>query len=889
MNAVLEAVRDGRTAEIPGLLKDLDRTQRRELLAELKELRREMRGWDWSRWQDRDVRGRALLIAGTGCHTGAAAAAAWIGARDLRTWQDLPYDTLLDLLSGRDPQWLGDLAHRLAGRTATARQDYPLISELVRLADCPAPLTDGYVEGWALAVGGPTHHRAGRGPSVPLAAALRRDPHVTDLVPRLFETAEPVAAFSWRFEPDNPEHWPAALAALAEDGTVDRATLIDGCTGRLLRGGKATDLKYYLVLLQRLNPTADEERERTADWLALASDAPSAVAGHAQQILARLAEAGQLDTGLLAEMSQAALFRPEKKLVRAQLVLLGRILRRERTAAAELLPVLAGVFGHPDTDIQERALKLAAAHLHGDEMLRAELADAAALLSPVHRTLAGELLGATAPAEDTEPYRETLPPRPVPARLAPSPDTVAETVELVAAVVNSRTATVAEFERALDGLVRRAHRDRTELAEALRPALADRWWLDGEPHAADRLTGLELVAAAVLDRAAPRTRRRNHHGASLPEFHKHCAHVALERVPVRRLREAAHRIGSAPLPFLLATPVWETGSIDPEELIRRLAAYHRLGITPAAADFAQALFRVRRDPAAAPAATALGTREGDRLAAWLGTEGAPPTLIRSTVVPRDHRFGYTFGNSGFDVPHLALDTGERPFAQPQFPEEFHALGRPRTGLISCWWRPSPADLAVLPEDRETLAAWLLPELAACAAGYDDRGAVEALARLAEAGGPAGQALHLAVATALGARYPEDRLAAVDALLTLAAREELDPVRLGTDLTELLTQGTVKPNRLADSLRTAAATGAYATTWAVLATALTAALDGSLQAAAAGELLEVAADCVEHCRVQGPEPAGLAATADRGGRTRLVTQAGRLRAALRSHPAPPAGS
>ncbi|MGW6204398.1 hypothetical protein ACWF9B_12240 [Streptomyces sp. NPDC055089] len=158
---------------------------------------------------------------------------------------------------------------------------------------------------------------------------------------------------------------------------------------------------------------------------------------------------------------------------------------------------------------------------------------------------------------------------------------------------------------------------------------------------------------------------------------------------------------------------------------------------------------------------------------------------------------------------------------------------------------------------------------------------------AAAGGPAGPALHLAVATGLGARYPEDRLRAVDALLTLAARDDLNALRLGGDLAELIGLGTVKPGRLADSLRTAAATGACATTWAVLAAVLPALLTGTVDPRGGGDLLATAAECVEQCGADTPEPAGLAATASRGGKSRPVTQAARLRDALRRNAKQPA--
>lgn len=861
---VLEAVRTGRAAELPGLLAPLGPSERRVLLAGLKELRAGLRASGWERWQERDLMSPALVVAGAGCLTGAAAAATWIGAADLRRWRPLPPTAvLLEVLSGRDPEWLGKLAHRLADRSSTAEEDYPLISELVRLAGCPMPTTDGCVEGWAAAVAAAP---------APLVEALREAPHTTALVPRLFETAEPVRAFDTRWLTADRNKWPGALAALADEGFLDRAVLLDGCTSRLLRGGKPAQLNPYQAILEALRPTAEEERERAADWIALAADAPSVIAGTAQQTLSRVAAAGGLTPRMLAEMSAAVLFRTEKKLVRAQLVLIGKELTRDPDAAPELLPELGEAFGHADTDIQERALKLVAAHLPDDPGLRGELADRAQLLSPVHRARAVELFGAAAePAGDEDPYEELLPPVPVPAPLAPSPETVAETVELVAAVVNSRTATVEEFERALDGLVRHSHRDRAALARALGTALADRWWLDPERsrYYTSELPGLEHVAAAVMDR--PPT---GPEPEALVSWRSDCHHTALGAATYARVTEAARLVASGPLPFLLATPTEETGSLDARVLVERLAEYERLGADPAPADLAQALLRVRRDTAVVPAAAALGTPAGDRLAAWLGADGAPVSVTRRTAPQVHHRWG------GTTPARLVMDTGQRTTVAREFPHLFHELAGARTPDDRCWDAEGDASLllAVVPEDREALAAWSLPTLIDDAV-QEGRGAPMGLPLLAAAGGPAGPALHLAVATGLGARHAENRLSAVDALLTLAARGDLDAVRLGGDLAELIGLGTVKPTRLADSLRTAAATGAYATTWAVLSAVLPALLTGSADARGTGDLLATAAECVERSGAVSPEPAGLAATANRGGKSRLVTQATRLRQAL----------
>lgn len=135
----------------------------------------------------------------------------------------------------------------------------------------------------------------------------------------------------------------------------------------------------------------------------MASDAPSTVASHAQAVLARLTESGELPARALADVSGSVLFRSEKKLVRAQLVLVGKVMRRDAEAARELLPVVAEAFGHQDVDVQERALKLVARHLGAvpradDEGLREELAASAALLSPAHRAAAVEVFGDLADA-----------------------------------------------------------------------------------------------------------------------------------------------------------------------------------------------------------------------------------------------------------------------------------------------------------------------------------------------------------------------------------------------------------------------------------------------------------------------------------------------------------
>ncbi|MGW2764808.1 DUF7824 domain-containing protein [Streptomyces sp. NPDC001275] len=879
MTTLTEAVRAGRTAEVVGLLDAMTDAERRSLFLELKVLRKELRA---TRWDGPSRRAYpALYVAGVACQTGAAGVASWIAAADMR-WSGVSPAVLLRVLADRETDWLADLANRLAQRPATAQVPYELMSALVRLAGCPVPTTDAYVRGWVQQVGG--NWRRGN----TLLERLRTDPHLAPLVAALFEVNDIGGLLEWAAD-EGPAGWHGALAQLTAEGPLDRRATVDACVARLLRGGTNADHRAFLRVLTSLALTREEQRKRVADWAALASDAVSPVASHAQSALGALALEGQLTYRHLTDVSEAVLFRPERKLVRAQLMLLGKVLARDAAAADELLPAAAQAFGHEDAGVQERALKLAQRHVKKvrSAEVRAELASAADELIPPLRAQAVGSLGA-APAEAATAYEEVLPLVPEPTRLAPAAASAVELAEEVGAALASDT-DVTGFERALDGLVRHAHRDRDALLEALEPVVSRRWWDGADPFhdlrlehqfgdargGFDGFTGLDLLLITLRGKLS--TARL--HAAIRPGApHRTCVHGALSRAFDARLSEVAYRIRTDPLPFLLSTPTWSTGLLEPDELVERLDAYRRLGARVSAADFAQALLRVRRGdrPAAAAAAeraVALSTAEGKRLAHWL-TAGAPvrPAIRRRTSGPR-----------------ILAESGELPELQEDFPDAFRALGSPAGAFAEsrycARWSGSahPHWLAVLPELRELVAVRILRDLSAVAVD-DSRGAASVLPLLAESGGEAGEATHLCVAYGLGARHPEDRLAAVDALLVLAARGQLDAARLGVDLGELVRHGAVKPLRLAESLRTAASTGAYATVWGLLGHALPPLLSDLAADGPAGpvrglgDLLAVAAECAERSGARGDLP-HLARAADRRGSSRLVAEARRLRGAL----------
>ncbi|MFD8974017.1 DUF6493 family protein [Streptomyces sp. NPDC059593] len=869
---LIEAVRGGRADEVPSLLEGLGAADRGTVLAELKSLRTEVRGWEAKRPREAaDVR-RALYVAGAGCHPGASAAATWLGGRDLVPWRSEGSGPALRAVADRSPEWQADVAGRLAARPSVAEHSYELIRGLVERSGCAVPATDGYVLGWAWEFrAGSRWRRSFEGPE--LLERLREDAQTPVLALHALSMAESPEALTWTVTEAPHAHWPTAVAALVGEGLLDRAEVLDAALSRLLRGGRPRDLRFPLETLRLVEPTSAEFRERIPDLVGMTADTPSPIAGYAQEVLAGLAADGGLPTAALVEMTSAVLFRTEKKLLRAQLTLVGKVLAREPGAAAELLPAVAEVFGNEDTDLQGRALKLVGRHLSAvDASVRQELAGQAGLLSPVHRPAAVELFGEALEVETGIPFEEILPPVPEPEPVGPPAATVEELVEDMLA--KGVSADPVRFERALDGLVRHAHRDREALTRAVREAFTTTSWQEPHHFSYD-FRALHAVLAGLLGLLEPswiEDRR-----AREPETTA-CFHEALTGIPDARLWEASALIGTDALPLLLASPTVSTGGIDPLVLVERLRAYRDAGVEPAPADLAQALLRVlRTGPDAGRAereASALGTVAGQRLGAWLRADEPPAATVRFLEREEDRSL-----ERWSVAQRLVIELADRAVVREEFPPAFRWLGGTlETAPRHCYHWVSGGEhwAAILPADREVLAACFVPSLAR---GSDrSRATTDPLTGIAEAEGRVGRAVAVALALALGSGDADYRLLAVDALLVLASRGDLDARQVGEELEWLVAEGSVKPNRLADAARTAAATGAYATVWAVLGAALPGLLGDGKPVRGLGEVLAVAADCVERCGARGELP-GLDGVASGKGSSQLVVQAKRLRDAL----------
>src|SRR5262249_26519635 len=138
-----------------------------------------------------------------------------------------------------------------------------------------------------------------------------------DALIRRFFADLPGAAAS----PEDATHALTALAlAPAEHASVtdERARLVEPLLAVLLQADERKRLAAALAYLSALAPTALENARFTREYVALL-DRSSPVAGHAQEVLLSMDEAGLLDPETFTEACQRVLLRPEKKLVRAQL------------------------------------------------------------------------------------------------------------------------------------------------------------------------------------------------------------------------------------------------------------------------------------------------------------------------------------------------------------------------------------------------------------------------------------------------------------------------------------------------------------------------------------------------------------------------------------------
>ena len=357
----------------------------------------------------------------------------------------------------------------------------------------------------------------------------------------------------------------------------------------------------------------------------------------------------------------------------------------------------------------------------------------------------------------------------------------------------------------------------------------------------------------------------------------------VERVVQHRLYDLATAVRDHPGVRTVALPSLDNGMIDGGALLTRLSDARQAGWRPAAVDLEQAMLRLDLEGLEAETFEALSTPAGGQVATWIRAGGpAVPTTRPVRMLKWE-----------FQQPSFGWQDEEpRPtyvWAAEVVPRASDAEPGPLWRMLHSW-RPDPRGLAVgtgwgaafplwswaAPHHREVVAAHLLRTLAHALA--DPSRAGDALVPLACADGPVGDAMLLALGCGMGAKHQATRSAAVDALLVLAARDQLDGERLGRLLGAMVTAGDLVTARLVDPLAQAAASGAAAETWAAVAGLLAAALVHDTPVAGLALLLSRAVDIAEEHRIRATVP-GLDDMAARKGRSQQVVEARRLKAVL----------
>ncbi|NEA25697.1 DUF6493 family protein, partial [Actinomadura bangladeshensis] len=707
---------------------------------------------------------RPLLIAGAGTISGPAAAATWLCRGELRLWwwggNDIELRLLREVTSVRSPEWRAEVAHRVADRVRVTDIDWTrwrFAAELAKSAGAAPPVSDGFVVGWVSDPDGSEH--------------LSEDPFLDTLLPKLFEVDGVGAALAgdatWtQWDRTRKSTWAGALSDLARAGRIERATLLDGCVSRFLRGGTAHGLRWFIQLHDALEPTGDETAARVRDYVRLLPTAPPTVADLALRQVRRADDLARLDADLFAEAADALLFRPEKKLVRAALTWLDRTARK-RDRAGATVRALTAVFTSDAVDLRDRAVKIAVKHAaRASEPVREEVRNAAGVLPADQRAAIAAAFGEVAAVTEPEPL---LGPPPFVPREPPAPiGSLAELADDFAVRLRSDEEWPAT-ERFLAALVEFAHRDLDGTREALRKQAEDLApWLmtpDGHPYTRRRTRESWILfpvqnlllhgrSHKLADVFAALTLRRSRSAGTVND-------PPLKRFLKWRLHETASAVGTVPL--LLATPTEASGHIDPGLLVGRLERLEAAGCAPGPADLLQAMLRVPReiDPAAVVRAGGLASVAGRTVASWLAAGGLADPAVTCTVLDTPLA---TVGERKFRLPSQVLSIVDMPGDSEidrlcAFPEpDRRDHGTQGFDQHTGHWA------AVLPSHRDIVAAHLVPYLAGWEEYGWNQGAL--MLGLAEADGPAGAATGTFLAHALANQDQDERARAVEALLVL---------------------------------------------------------------------------------------------------------------------------
>jgi hypothetical protein len=567
---IRELVEQGEPNPLALAVDDIRDEDRRALAAPLRRYDPPHRpGWDQFRMQS------LLAIVGAGVLPDAKPLGVWLSRKSL-SYGHRHDSTLTDVvahvmfvLTRRKVSWLPQLTQELAARLSIDPRMYDsgerieLIQRLTEVTGQPPPLTDGVVVGW-------TACTAGQDTAV---AAVAKDPRLIPLVLRMFEIDQVGAQFDAR------PFWATTMAELAMRGLVPRDAMLDACIGRLGRPGKPGATRAYLEVLRALDPTPDEAAQRVDGYLAMLT-AASTVATYAFETLVELDAARRLSGDTVLAAAPTVLRRDEKKLVRAQL---SQIAAWDDTRKPASATVIVEVLPRLTPDMARAALttlrKIAKA------LAPEQQAQAAARVGPIARDLADQL----AEILPTAKPAVTAPTSPDAAIWRPTrldgPADIDHLADDVQGLFDwSVSLHAARLERVIEGVLDAKRTDADGLRSMLTPIFDTdvyRYAVAGSEYGRNDTyqRAMAAFAAAAAGREAP---QRQTDESDWPG--RNAGHVVIDRI------WALAEVLRDPVPTAaLSRPSWDSGLIDPDQLVERLTRASRIGVDASAVELEQAL------------------------------------------------------------------------------------------------------------------------------------------------------------------------------------------------------------------------------------------------------------------------------------------------------------
>jgi len=727
------------------------------------------------------------------------------------------FEVLAQVLDDRRPPWLASFAdQRLAGRNV-GPDAWVIARRLVTLGAIERPVIPEYTTRMVVALRRYAWDEEGGRTFTHLKPAdgLLADPGLLeDEVWRLFTTP----GVTRGLRPGSPRYpgWEDALAALAEQGRLDRGRLLDACLDAFSQGFAPEDLGWYVTFHDRMSPSLDEMATRADRYTRLlAVDAKAAIA-LGQKVCGRLLAAGRLPAEDFLAASGPALLFPQKSVAAAQLKLIGKLAAAQPAVTDRALAAAAEAFGHQRLDIQEAALDLIARVGLPEGPEREVISERAGRLASElgHQATALGLPGRS-PASRTAERQIEVPrrPEPDPGDPLPSPlEDPGELIQLLTQLMEDASDPLA-VERAMAGAVRLRGLPAAERARLAAPLVRraeqrlrdDYYGPFGGHEIASDIAGLTLAwgCGRVPDIAGA---RRVWGSEDREAVLRSGQARTMAGILTARIWEASTLAAGGHPVELLAEPEFGRGAISPDRLLGRLGSWaggalprHDLEIAllrlaPGAGDSFWSGW-ARRHPESL--AVAQGAYQQGH--APLGFEPlvwgpgrynglpGPAALARITMPP-----GETARSRCW-----ALLTALRDPMLEFYRDHMHRyfMGSRYHPVVTGW-------PALCPWQPELAAAHLLRPLSeSLTSGSGRAGTAAAAVRgLSASGHLLGQIGHLALATGLASAEPYVRIAAAEVWVQACREGRLDPELAARAIVTGVTGGAFKLNRVADGLQ-----------------------------------------------------------------------------------------